>query len=1016
MKNYLLPGKKLSILLIFIIPLLLGSSNRTGNSDERFSLINYTVFTPGSDVRINLYSASKTNNYHLRLFKVENAADFFTKINRTYARYNFDVWGSGSDFLLQYTQLIKDWNTPVQSTDYYRSNKNLDLGKIEKPGYYILQALSGEQVAYCGIVVSNLAMVYKNNGRQLLTFVANSSTGDIVKNVKYALYDKNTMLQKENSDKDGLAVFNISDTLSNANRPFLIIARTSDETVLSDPYFYFRTDNNYYTAYIYTNQPVYRPGQQVYFKAVIRQKFGEEYRNIPNEKFSVSIKSPKNKEVYSGSLKTNEFGSLTGNLKLDNEADLGSYSIVLTKDDMTYYGSFDVQEYKKPEYLVKVETAKKQYASGDTVKVSVSADYYFGSPVMSAKVDVKIYRQNYWRPWWYWSDYAWFYQSFAPSRFRNYGKKDLISEQTGVLGNDGKFNYEITAPSKQNDDYIYIISAEVTDNSRNTISGEANVFVTRGSFSITTSPERYFEKKGEPVKLRINTADFSSRPVSTGFRIIVNYPEIKENNISYSRPVSDTLIGKTDTLGKSVVAFIPKILVNGSFKYTVCANDEKGRLITASGSFYVGNINYYYYGGSSNGLEIATDKDSYEKGDSLTAFIFFPHTGMDVLVSYESKDFIGYKVYRVDKNTLTVKIKLTEQYAPSFNIDVTYLKDDQLQHTSKMIGVLDKDKFLTITAVPEKEIYNPGEKVKYNITAKDAKGRPVKNTDLSIGVVDESIYAIKEDETPNIKTFYYAPGYSVIPTYSSLQNSNYNGVSRQATIMDSKTKYHNISPEGTGNLFGRLTLKKEHAKFGNIYLLLSGDKYFYRMESDTSGKYQFSNIKQGDYKLFLLFGDFQIYYFGQIDVHDETSKNIDLSNYSNYILYPGSTSPMLKSFAVNSVEVRAQAKAAPMAEMLSESDALEAKRYVEPRVRNKFSDAAFWDADVITDVNGKAEVSFDLPDNLTTWRTTVRGITNNTLVGQNTDKIISRKNLLIRLETPRFFREGDELNIVDYCS
>jgi uncharacterized protein YfaS (alpha-2-macroglobulin family) len=66
-----------------------------------------------------------------------------------------------------------------------------------------------------------------------------------------------------------------------------------------------------------------------------------------------------------------------------------------------------------------------------------------------------------------------------------------------------------------------------------------------------------------------------------------------------------------------------------------------------------------------------------------------------------------------------------------------------------------------------------------------------------------------------------------------------------------------------------------------------------------------------------------------------------------------------------------------------------------------------WLPAVVTDSAGKAQASFTFPDSLTTWRATVRAVTRDTLVGQVTSKVITRKNLILRLETPRFLTQGD---------
>ena len=85
--------------------------------------------------------------------------------------------------------------------------------------------------------------------------------------------------------------------------------------------------------------------------------------------------------------------------------------------------------------------------------------------------------------------------------------------------------------------------------------------------------------------------------------------------------------------------------------------------------------------------------------------------------------------------------------------------------------------------------------------------------------------------------------------------------------------------------------------------------------------------------------------------------------------------------------------------------------YLEAKLRSNFKDALIWKANIVTDRNGLAVVNFKIPDNLTTWRTTVRAVTRDSKMGQQINRVISRKDLLVRMETPRFFREGDELTI-----
>ena len=272
-------------------------------------------------------------------------------------------------------------------------------------------------------------------------------------------------------------------------------------------------------------------------------------------------------------------------------------------------------------------TDRNQYANGDKIAATVSADYYFGSPVKEASVQISVYRQNYWRPWWYWSEWSWFYKGFRNDRYFG-GQQELIHQESGVLNENGKFEFSYKVESDKNYDYQYIISAQVTDASRRAITGSTQTFVTRGSFTISTSPDKWFFQQGKDVKLKVNASDFSDKPVQTDFRVIINYPDDPKSMRMKSQ--SDTIFAKTNEAGSTVVTFNPKNDRVGYFNYRVIAFDEKEREIEAASSFYIGDYNDYYYQRTSAGLEIITDKDSYEKGDSLIAYVFLPNPNQEL--------------------------------------------------------------------------------------------------------------------------------------------------------------------------------------------------------------------------------------------------------------------------------------------------------------------------------------------------------------------------------------------------
>lgn len=1006
--------QRLSLLLLLILPVIMGSSSRNSNTllreTENFYIYNYTTFSPGDQVRVNIYQYNRdTQLFNFKLLRIDDPVSFFSLIDQSSSRYAFDIWGKDKQVLLKYTSLVKEWQRRISRYNY--QDANLDVGKIDKPGIYVLQAVSGKQVAYCGIVVTNYAMVYKNNGKDVLAFVADAKTGEFIQKARFDLYSTGKLLEKKSPGTDRLVYFNISNSIESEFSNIQIFAHTSNEVILSDPYFYFnRGIQHNRVAYIYTNQPVYRPGQEVFFKGILRERNGNELKMVESAEFDVSIKSSRNRDVFSGKIWTNRYGTLSGQMTLEKEADLGTYTIILTRDGISYNGSFDVEEYKKPEYFVTVTPEKNQYSFGDVIKGKVNADYYFGSPVKNATVTLSIYKKNFWRPWWWWSEYSWFYRGYYKDMYWGHTQPQLIQQFTGTLNNNGEYEFEYKVPKENDADFIYSFTAEVTDASRRAISGTGETFVTRGSFTISTSPEKYFYEFGKEVKLLVNASDFSDKPIETEFRIEIEYPYQYKPHISGKK---ETIQGKTDKSGKAMVFFKPSYEVRGHYRYKVIAYDEKEREIFAESSFFVGDEKYYYYDRTSAGLEIITDKDSYEKGDSLIAYIFFPNEKQDALLTFETNKIIRYQKISPQGNSFTIREKLSDIHSPGFNISVNFIKDRNLYTQSKMIGVIAKDKFLNVKLIPSKEIYKPGEKASYRIQVTDFEGNPVRNTELSFGIVDESIYAIRDEKVQDIQNFFYSPQYFYIPIYNSLQSGYFSSSSRAATFID--LNYFDgsdkVGAKGSSKLYGKVKVKGTEESAKDLFIILSSNKNYYTAKTDTTGKYTFDKIVSGEYEIYASVPGGILSFIKKVKVTKEEKFDFEVDASVIVRTAEGQSGIIGENAFTDNMEI---AGAPPSMRSEMKSMAMEKSdrdSYVQAEVRSKFVDAVIWKAHIVSNAKGEAKVDFDFPDNLTTWRATARGVTKFTEVGQQISKVISRKDLLVRMEVPRFFRMNDELTI-----
>jgi uncharacterized protein YfaS (alpha-2-macroglobulin family) len=128
-------------------------------------------------------------------------------------------------------------------------------------------------------------------------------------------------------------------------------------------------------------------------------------------------------------------------------------------------------------------------------------------------------------------------------------------------------------------------------------------------------------------------------------------------------------------------------------------------------------------------------------------------------------------------------------------------------------------------------------------------------------------------------------------------------------------------------------------------------------------------------------------------------RSVELSPESSFAYYfygeAGTKSPLLARLGDGLFHPR-------MAQVKPGSD------LVVPKVRKAFPDTAYWNPNVHTGSDGHARVEFAFPDSLTTWRTTIRGMTDDGKAGGVVTRVLVRKNLIVRLSAPRFFRVGDE--------
>ena len=417
--------------------------------------------------------------------------------------------------LLNPQQLVLTFHHAPKSHNRWDS-QNVEVG-VKDRGVYLVEAVRGELRAYTILMVSDLVMVTKTGSGRIVNFLADRNTGEPVRGAELFLLTRDARKDTAASDSNGLAEFKVLDTKPDDLR---LVARSGANFAVNTLAGYaFETAREHWMGYIYTDRPVYRPGHSVHFKGVIRQRGVAGYIVPAGKALSVEIQDAEQKPIYRKTLTANANGTIRDDVELPAGAALGSYSIQVHAGEESFMnGSFEVEEYKKPEYEVRVTATKARILQGETAQAVIDSRYYFGEPVAGAKLKYAVYRSRYWFPLWYEPD-----EDSPPdtgdAEGNDYGDEQIV-ENEGQLDAEGKLAIDFpTTVSEHKTDYRYRVEARVTDAGKREIVGRGSVIATYGSFVVNARPDRYFYQPGGNAAITVEARDYDFKPVRTRIHV-----------------------------------------------------------------------------------------------------------------------------------------------------------------------------------------------------------------------------------------------------------------------------------------------------------------------------------------------------------------------------------------------------------------------------------------------------------------------------------------------------------------
>lgn len=902
---------------------------------------------------------------------------------------------------------VANWEQKLEPRPAHNDARvGIDLPKLPAGAYFLVAKLEGGNTSRIVVWLNDLAIVKKSIDGKGYYFVCDSVTGLPEESAKLDFFGWRQEQIKPNqnnfkvvtkefskqADKDGQVFVDGNDAPNSMQWLVQASGREKRQAFLGfSGLWYANYQDNYFQqikAFAITDRPMYRPGQKVEFKlwAAEARYDLEGPTRFAGQNLKVVINNPKGEKVFEKTMTADAFGGVTGSFDISKDATLGSYYLHTANPGNNAHGGiqFRVEEYKKPEFEVKVEAPTTPVMLGEKIPVTVVAKYYFGAPVSKGKAKIKVTRQSKstdWHPlgvwdwfygrgyWWFSPDYS-FYDGWEkwgcgrPHPFwypRVQGPGEIVLEQESPIGPDGTVKLEIdTALAKQfhgNQDHEFSISAEVVDESRRTINGSGKVIVARKPFRVFAWLNRGHFQTGDTIEAFFQSQTPDGKPVPGAGDAVIYKISYDKAGKPIEQPVDKAML-RADEQGKASYKFKP--LAAGQYRVSLTLADEKGHKEEGA---YLFNVYGKDFDGKSlkfNDLELIMDKKEFAPGDRAKLLINANQNNATVLLFTKPVNGLSKapKVIRMDGKNSLEEIIITQGDMPNTFVEVLTVSNGKVHTEMKELVVPPEKRILNVTVVPDKAEYKPGEKGKIKVKVTDLDGRPVAGS-IVLTAYDRSVeYISGGSNVPDIKEYFW-------------KWRRHHHPSQESTL--AKSSYNLLKPNEVG--MGDLGV------FGN-----QGVDEFNQMQMQ-----------------------------GRSGLNKARFAKSEMAGFGGGGGGGGAPMALAANMAMDGVsERRSTADRKSIESDKADGgpgavDAPPGPDMVQPTIRKNFADTALWVASIEAGPDGTATADITMPENLTGWKMRAWSISSGTRVGEGETIVTTRKDLLVRLQSPRFFTQNDEV-------
>jgi len=868
---------------------------------------------------------------------------------------------------------VKEWTLKLpEEGDFQAHNTQFRIPALSK-GYYVILAsdnrdfsVEDKSVAYSSFWITGISYISENNhDAKMEIFVLDRDKGVQLKGVEIQAFAReydyksrsytNKAVDSFVSDESGYCSISSPAHLS---KSFYLEFSQDDDLFFTENYFYlnppYKDEQSRITTHFFTDRSIYRPGQTIYFKGIVLENTGTKSMIKPGFTSVVTFFDVNNQKVSELAMTTNEFGSFNGAFTVPSGGLTGEMNI---RNESGSTG-FSVEEYKRPRFRVEIDPLEGSYRLNEVVQVTGKALNYNGSAVDQAEVTYRVVRTArfpVWRSWWSW---------FPPVPEMEITNGITVTDAEGAFKVSFNAIPDLQVDKKFQPFFNYMVYVDVTDQTGEVRSAEESLSVGYQSMLMDLNiPEKLDITDNETFKLTVT--NLNRQPLTITGKITV-YPLDAP-----ARLIRESPWARPDVFTINREEFLK------DFPFDLYDNENdpetwKPKALILEKAFNTAH----------DSVLTLENMENWTEGEYVLVM--------------EAVDAFGEKVEV--KKYFTAFNPGNKQMPASQPFWHVMMKDkgEPGDTASFIVGTAEKNVRLLY------EIENDGK-----LISREWMKLSQEKTKLEIPIMEEfrgnffvNLVFIRGNHSYQLTEKITVPftDKELKITTETFRDKLTPGQEEEWKLRITGMKGEKVAAELLASMYdASLDAFREHNWIFELYPYRSGSAGWNVLNAFTQANSHFISQKPPlDSPVVPSYDKLNWFGFNYYGISYPHGGGMQMRMMKNAM-------PEMDGKAEN-MDEQVSDQATPPEQEVTEKPPVNAP---EMPVRRNFNETAFFFPALMTDEKGDVILKFTVPESLTAWKMMVLAYTKDLKTGQLEKEIITRKELMVMTNAPRFFREGD---------